>query len=385
MVIGEKEHVESIRQNVRDICKNFPNSYWRELDAVRGYPTDFVNELTRLGMLSVLIPEEYGGAGLGLIEGGAILEEICKSGGNAAACHAQMYTMGIVLRHGSDELKKRFLPQVASGELRLQAFGVTEPDAGSETTKMSTTAVRKGDVYVVNGQKMFISRVQHSDLMVLLARTTPYDELEDKTKGLSAFIVDIRNLPGFDVRPLKLMLNHHSTALFFDNVEIPAENLIGEEGMGFRYVIDTWNAERILVAAEALGDGYWFIDKASSYATQREVFGRPIGANQGVQFPIALSYAHLEAARMVRDRAAELFDAEQPCGAEANMAKLLAADASWEAANACLNTYGGAGFDTEADVERKFRETRLWSIAPVNNNLVLAFIGQRVLGMPRSY
>ncbi len=385
MVIGEKEHVESIRQNVRDICKNFPNSYWRELDAVRGYPTDFVNELTRLGMLSVLIPEEYGGAGLGLIEGGAILEEICKSGGNAAACHAQMYTMGIVLRHGSDELKKRFLPQVASGELRLQAFGVTEPDAGSETTKMSTTAVRKGDVYVVNGQKMFISRVQHSDLMVLLARTTPYDELEDKTKGLSAFIVDIRNLPGFDVRPLKLMLNHHSTALFFDNVEIPAENLIGEEGMGFRYVIDTWNAERILIAAEALGDGYWFIDKASSYATQREVFGRPIGANQGVQFPIALSYAHLEAARMVRDRAAELFDAEQPCGAEANMAKLLAADASWEAANACLNTYGGAGFDTEADVERKFRETRLWSIAPVNNNLVLAFIGQRVLGMPRSY
>ena len=385
MVIGEKEHVESIRQNVRDICKNFPNSYWRELDAVRGYPTDFVNELTRLGMLSVLIPEEYGGAGLGLIEGSAILEEICKSGGNAAACHAQMYTMGIVLRHGSEELKKRFLPQVASGELRLQAFGVTEPDAGSETTKMSTTAVRKGDVYVVNGQKMFISRVQHSDLMVLLARTTPYDDLEDKTKGLSAFIVDIRNLPGFDVRPLKLMLNHHSTALFFDNVEIPAENLIGEEGMGFRYVIDTWNAERILVAAEALGDGYWFIDKASSYASQRQVFGRPIGANQGVQFPIALSYAHLEAARMVRDRAAELFDAEQPCGAEANMAKLLAADASWEAANACLNTYGGAGFDTEADVERKFRETRLWSIAPVNNNLVLAFIGQRVLGMPRSY
>ena len=385
MTTGEKEHVESIRQNVRDICKNFPGKYWRDLDEVRGYPTEFVNELTRLGMLSVLIPEEYGGAGLGLVEGGAILEEICKSGGNAAACHAQMYTMGVLLRHGSDELKRRYLPQVASGDLRLQAFGVTEPDAGSETTKLRTTAVRNGDNYIVNGQKMFISRVQHSDLMVLLARTTPYDELEDKTKGLSAFIVDIRNLPGFDVRPLKLMLNHHSTALFFDNVEIPAENLIGEEGMGFRYVIDTWNAERILVAAEALGDGYWFIDKASSYASQREVFGRPIGANQGVQFPIALSYAHLEAARMVRDRAAELFDAEQPCGAEANMAKLLAADASWEAANACLNTYGGAGFDTEADVERKFRETRLWSIAPVNNNLVLAFIGQRVLGMPRSY
>ncbi|MEI7924880.1 MAG: acyl-CoA dehydrogenase family protein [Chloroflexota bacterium] len=385
MTTGEKEHVESIRQNVRDICKNFPGKYWRDLDEVRGYPTEFVNELTRLGMLSVLIPEEYGGAGLGLVEGGAILEEICKSGGNAAACHAQMYTMGVLLRHGSDELKRRYLPQVASGDLRLQAFGVTEPDAGSETTKLRTTAVRNGDNYIVNGQKMFISRVQHSDLMILLARTTPYDELEDKTKGLSCFVVDLRDLKGLDVRPLKLMFNHHSTALFFDNVEIPAANLIGEEGMGFRYIIDSWNAERILVASEALGDGYWFIDKASSYASTREVFGRPIGANQGVQFPIALAYSHLEAARMVRDRAADLFDAEQPCGAEANMSKLLAADASWEAANACLNTYGGAGFDTETDVERKFRETRLWSIAPVNNNLVLAFIGQRVLGMPRSY
>ncbi len=385
MTTGEKEHVESIRQNVRDICKNFPGKYWRDLDEVRGYPTEFVNELTRLGMLSVLIPEEYGGAGLGLVEGGAILEEICKSGGNAAACHAQMYTMGVLLRHGSDELKRRYLPQVASGDLRLQAFGVTEPDAGSETTKLRTTAVRNGDNYIVNGQKMFISRVQHSDLMILLARTTPYDELEDKTKGLSCFVVDLRDLKGLDVRPLKLMFNHHSTALFFDNVDIPAANLIGEEGMGFRYIIDSWNAERILVASEALGDGYWFIDKASSYASTREVFGRPIGANQGVQFPIALAYSHLEAARMVRDRAADLFDAEQPCGAEANMSKLLAADASWEAANACLNTYGGAGFDTETDVERKFRETRLWSIAPVNNNLVLAFIGQRVLGMPRSY
>ena len=385
MTTGEKEHVESIRQNVRDICKNFPGKYWRDLDEVRGYPTEFVNELTRLGMLSVLIPEEYGGAGLGLVEGGAILEEICKSGGNAAACHAQMYTMGVLLRHGSDELKRRYLPQVASGDLRLQAFGVTEPDAGSETTKLRTTAVRNGDNYIVNGQKMFISRVQHSDLMILLARTTPYDELEDKTKGLSCFVVDLRDLKGLDVRPLKLMFNHHSTALFFDNVDIPAANLIGEEGMGFRYIIDSWNAERILVASEALGDGYWFIDKASSYASTREVFGRPIGANQGVQFPIALAYSHLEAARMVRDRAADLFDAEQPCGAEANMSKLLAADASWEAANACLNTYGGAGFDTETDVERKFRETRLWSIAPVNNNLGLAFIGQRVLGMPRSY
>ena len=378
-------HLDSIRQTVRDICKNYPGSYWRDLDAVRGYPTDFVNELTRLGMLSVLIPEEYGGAGLGVTEGSAILEEICKSGGNAAACHAQMYTMGVLLRHGSDALKQRYLRQVASGDLRLQAFGVTEPDAGSETTKIRTTAVRKGDVYVVNGSKMFISRVEHSDLMVLLARTTPYDELEDKTKGLSCFVLDLRTAKGLDIRPLKLMFNHHSTALFFDNVEIPAENLIGEEGMGFRYIIDSWNAERILVASEALGDGYWFIDKASTYASTREVFGKPIGSNQGVQFPIALAYSHLEAARFVRDRAAELFDAEQPCGAEANMSKLLAADASWEAANACLNTYGGAGFDTEADVERKFRETRLWSIAPVNNNLVLAFIGQRVLGMPRSY
>lgn len=385
MTTEPKAHVQSIRQSVKDICKNFPGSYWRDLDAVRGYPMDFVNELTRLGMLSVLIPEEYGGAGLGVTEGGAILEEICRSGGNAAACHAQMYTMGIVLRHGSPELKQRYLPHIATGDLRLQAFGVTEPDAGSETTKIRTTAVRKGDVYVVNGQKMFISRVQHSDLMVLLARTTPYDELEDKTKGLSAFIVDLREAKGLDIRPLKLMLNHHSTALFFDNVEIPAANLIGEEGAGFRYVIDSWNAERILIAAEAVGDGAWFIDKASAYATQREVFGRPIGANQGVQFPIALAYAHLEAASLMRDRAADLFDAQQPCGPEANMAKLLAADASWEAANACLNTYGGAGFDTEADVERKFRETRLWSIAPVNNNLVLAFIGQRVLGMPRSY
>ena len=385
MTTDTKEHIDSIRQSVRDICKNFPGSYWRGLEDDRLYPTEFVNELTRLGMLSVLIPEEYGGAGLGLNEGGAILEEICKSGANAAACHAQMYTMGVLLRHGSDELKQRYLPQVAAGELRLQAFAVTEPDAGSETTKIRTTAVRKGDNYVVNGQKMYISRVQHSDLMVLLARTTPYDELEDKTKGLSCFILDLRTAKGLDVRPLKLMLNHHSTALFFDNVEIPAENLIGNEGDGFRYIIDSWNAERILIASEALGDGYWFTDKASAYASQREVFGRPIGANQGVQFPIALAYTHLEAARMVRDRAADLFDAEKPCGPEANMSKLLAADASWEAANACLNTYGGAGFDTEADVERKFRETRLWSIAPVNNNLVLAFIGQRVLGMPRSY
>ena len=385
MVTDQVSQVETIRQAVRDVCKDFPGAYWRELDQRHGYPTDFVDQLTKLGWLSVLIPEEYGGAGLGVTEAGAILEEINRSGGNSAACHAQMYTMGVVLRHGSDELKRRYLPDVASGALRLQAFAVTEPDAGSETTRLRTTAVRKGDKYVVNGQKMFISRVEHSDLMVLLARTTPYDDLTDKTGGLSTFLVDLRAVEGLTVRPLNLMLNHHSTALFFDDVEIPAENLIGEEGMGFRYVIDSWNAERILIASEAVGDGYWFIDKATKYASERVVFGRPIGANQGVQFPIALSYAHLEAAALMRSRAAEKFDREESCGAEANMAKLLAADASWEAANACLNTYGGAGFDVEADVERKFRETRLWSIAPVNNNLILAFVGQRVLGMPRSY
>ncbi|MEX2446242.1 MAG: acyl-CoA dehydrogenase family protein [Dehalococcoidia bacterium] len=385
MVTEQASRLETIRQSVRDVCKAFPGSYWRELDRERAYPTAFVDQLTSLGWLSVLIPEEYGGAGLGVTEASAVLEEVNRSGGNSAACHAQMYTMAVVLRHGSEELKQRYLPGIATGDLRLQAFAVTEPDAGSETTRLRTTAVRKGDTYVVNGQKMFISRVEHSDLMVLLARTTPYDELEDKTQGLSAFLIDLREVEGMEVRPLELMLNHHSTALFFDNMEIPADSLIGEEGMGFRYVIDSWNAERILIAAEALGDGYWFIDQASKYASERVVFGRPIGANQGVQFPIAQAYAHLEAASLMRDRAAEKFDRGESCGAEANMSKLLAADASWEAANACLNTFGGAGFDVETDVERKFRETRLWSIAPVNNNLVLAYVGQRVLGMPRSY
>ena len=385
MTTETADQLATIRAAVRDVCKDYPSAYWRALDEHREYPTEFVNKLTELGWLSVLIPEMYGGSGLGITEAGAILEEINRTGGNSAACHAQMYTMGIVLRHGSDELKQRYLPDVASGKLRLQAFGVTEPDAGSETTKIRTMAVRKGDKYVVNGQKMFISRVEHSDLMVLLARTTPYDELEDKTQGLSAFVVDLRTVKGLTVRPLKLMLNHHSTALFFDDMEIPAENLIGEEGKGFRYVIDSWNAERILIAGEALGDGAWFIEKASKYASERVVFGKPIGSNQGVQFPIALAHAHLEAARMMRDQAAAKFDREENCGAEANMSKLLAADASWEAANACLNTSGGAGFDVEADVERKFRETRLWSIAPINNNLVLAYVGQRVLGMPRSY
>jgi acyl-CoA dehydrogenase len=380
------EEQQAIRQAVREICRKYGDRYWRELDRTGGYPEEFVRELTAAGWLAALIPEEYGGAGLGITEASIILEEINRSGGNAAACHAQMYTMGTLLRHGSEEQKRRYLPRIASGELRLQAFAVTEPNAGSETTRIQTTAVRKGDRYIINGQKVFISRVQHSDLMLLLARTTPYDQLTDKTRGLSVFIVDLREAKGaIEVRPLELMVNHHSTELFIDNLEVPAENLIGEEGMGFRYIIDGWNAERILVAAEAIGDGRWFIDRAVSYANQREVFGRPIGANQGIQFPIAQAYAHIEAADLVRYQAATKFDRGERCGAEANMAKLLASEAAWEAANVCLNTYGGYGFAVEYDVERKFRETRLLTIAPVSNNLVLAYLGQHVLGLPRSY
>ncbi|HLH22430.1 MAG TPA: acyl-CoA dehydrogenase family protein [Chloroflexota bacterium] len=378
----------AIQQAVREICRQFPDQYWRELDRTDGYPDEFVKALTDAGWLAVLIPEEYGGAGLGITEASIILEEINRSGGFAAACHAQMYTMGTLLRHGSPEQKQCYLPQVANGELRLQAFAVTEPNAGSETTRLQTTAVRKGDHYVVNGQKVFISRVLQSDLMLLLARTTPYDELQDKTRGLSVFIVDLRDARAqgsIDVRPLELMLNHHSTELFIDNLEIPVENRIGEEGMGFRYIIDGWNAERILVAAEAIGDGRWFVDRARKYASEREVFGRPIGANQGVQFPIARAYGHVEAADLVRYQAASLYDRGERCGAEANLAKLLASEAAWEAANACLDTHGGYGFAAEYDVERKFRETRLLTVAPVSNNLVLAYIGQHVLGMPRSY
>ncbi|HWP29082.1 MAG TPA: acyl-CoA dehydrogenase family protein [Chloroflexota bacterium] len=380
------EEQQAIRQAVREICRKYGDRYWRELDRTGGYPEEFVRELTAAGWLAALIPEEYGGAGLGITEASIILEEINRSGGNAAACHAQMYTMGTLLRHGSEEQKRRYLPRIASGELRLQAFAVTEPNAGSETTRIQTTAVRKGDRYIINGQKVFISRVQHSDLMLLLARTTPYDQLTDKTRGLSVFIVDLREAKGaIEVRPLELMVNHHSTELFIDNLEVPVENLIGEEGMGFRYIIDGWNAERILVAAEAIGDGRWFIDRAVSYANQREVFGRPIGANQGIQFPIAQAYAHIEAADLVRYQAATKFDRGERCGAEANMAKLLASEAAWEAANVCLNTHGGYGFAVEYDVERKFRETRLLTIAPVSNNLVLAYLGQHVLGLPRSY
>ena len=377
---------EQIRGEIRRVCKEFPDGYWREVDHDKAYPEAFVRKLSELGWLAALIPEEYGGTGLGITEASIILEEINRSGGVATACHAQMYTMGTLLRHGNEEQKKRYLPKIATGELRLQAFGVTEPNAGSESTKIETTALRQGEKYLINGQKIFISRVLQSDLMLLLARTTPYDELQDKTRGLSVFIVDLREAKGkLEIKPLDLMINHHTNALFFDNVEVPLENLIGQEGMGFRYIIDGWNAERILVAAEAIGDGRWFVERAARYANERVVFGRPIGSNQGVQFPIAKAYANIEAADLVRYQAATKFDRKEKCGAEANLAKYLASEAAWEAANACLTTHGGYGFAAEYDVERKFRETRLLSVAPVSNNLVLAYLGQHVLGMPKSY
>src|SRR5688572_1261263 len=377
---------QQIRDEIKKVCQEFPDAYWREIDGKKEYPEAFVRKLSELGWLAALIPEEFGGTGLGITEASLILEEINHSGGVATACHAQMYTMGTLLRHGNNEQKKRYLPQIATGELRLQAFGVTEPDAGSETTKLQTTAVRKGDKYLINGQKIFISRVLQSDLMLLLARTTPYDELDDKTRGLSVFIVDLReNKNKLEVKPLDLMINHHTNQLFFDNVEVPVENLVGQEGMGFRYIIDGWNAERILVAAEAIGDGRWLVERAAKFASERIVFGRAIGSNQGIQFPIAQAYAQIEAADLVRFQAATKFDRKEKCGAEANMAKLLASEAAWAAANACLTTHGGYGFAAEYDVERKFRETRLLTIAPVSNNLVLAYLGQHVLGMPKSY
>ena len=380
------ETLGDIRMAVRDVCKKYDGAYWRGLDREGAYPEAFVRELTELGWLSALIPEEYGGGGMSVTEASVVLEEINYSGGDSAACHAQMYIMGTILRHGSDAQKARYLPGIASGELRLQAFAVTEPDAGSETTRISTTAVRKGDRYVVNGQKTFISRVAQSDLMLLLARTTPYDELSNKTEGLSVFVVDMREAGGqLTVQPIDMTFNRHTNQLFFDNLEVPVENLIGEEGKGFRYIIDSWNVERILIASEAIGDARFFIERASTYASERVVFGRPIGANQGVQLPIALAHAHTEAANLMRFDAAAKFDRGEKCGTEANMAKLLASEAAWEAGNACLNTYGGYGFAREYDIERKFRETRLYMTAPVNNNLVLAYLGQNVLGMPRSY
>jgi acyl-CoA dehydrogenase len=381
-----QEARQSIREEVRRLCQDFPDAYWQDVDKHEKYPQEFVDALTSSGYLAALIPEEYGGAGLGITEASIILEEINHCGGNSATCHAQMYTMGTLLRHGSAEQKKRYLPKIAAGELRLQAFAVTEPNAGSETTRIETRAVRKGDRYIVNGQKIFISRALYSDLMLLLARTTPYEELKDKTQGLSVFIVDMREPKGkLDIQPLDLMVNHHTTTVWFEDLEIPEENRIGEEGKGFRYIIDGWNAERILVASESIGDGRWFTERASKYASNRVVFGRPIGANQGIQFPIAKAYAHVEAASLMRDTAASKFDRGEKCGAEANMAKLLASEAAWEAADVCMSTYGGYGFARDYDVERKFRETRLLVAAPVSNNMVLAFLGQNVLGMPKSY
>src|ERR687892_342332 len=375
----------ALRAGVTEICKRYPGEYWRDLDSRREYPEKFVNELTQAGYLACLIPPEFGGAGLGIREGGLILETIHANGGSASAVHAQMYIMGTVLRHGSEAQKQAYLPKIATGELRLQAFGVTEPDAGSDTTQLKTTAARRGDRYVVNGRKMFISRAMQSDLMLLLARTTSVEQVKRRTEGLSVFLIDIRGLKGLEIRPLRMMMNHSTNALFFDDVEIPADSLVGEEGRGFHYILSGMNAERILVASESIGDGRWFTDKAVAYSRQRVIFGKPIGVNQGVQFPIAKAHTAVEAAALMRDKAATLFDAGEPCGAEANMAKLLAADAAWEAANACIDCYGGYGNAAGHDIERKFRECRLYKTAPVNNNLVLAYVGEHVLGMPRSY
>ncbi len=375
-----------LREPVRDLCARFDTQYW--LDAERaGYPEAFVDALTQAGWLAALIPEEYGGAGLGLTEASVILEEINRSGANSGACHAQMYIMGTLLRHGSQKQKAHYLPRIASGELRLQSFGVTEPTTGSDTTRLKTTAVRRGDSYVINGQKVWTSRLQHSDLLLLLARTTPLADVRKKTEGLSTFLVDLRTIDRsrMTVRPIQNMVGHETNEVFFDDLEIPASSLVGQEGQGFRYVLDGMNAERILIAAECVGDGYWFTERSSRYAGERVVFDRPIGQNQGVQFPIARAYVNVRAADLMRYEAAALFDAGQPCGAEANMAKLLAADASWEAANACLQTHGGFGFAAEYDIERKFRETRLYQVAPISTNLILSFVGEKVLGMPRSY
>jgi alkylation response protein AidB-like acyl-CoA dehydrogenase len=375
----------ALKAGVAEICKRYPGEYWRDLDAKREYPEAFVNELTRAGYLGALIPQEFGGAGLPIMDGALILQTIHENGGNAAACHAQMYIMGTLLRHGSEAQKKQYLPKIATGELRLQAFGVTEPNAGSDTMMLQTTAIRKGDRYVVNGQKMFISRAMQSDLMLLLARTTPRDQAKKRGEGLSVFLFDIRNLPGFEIRPLRMMMNHSTNALFFDNMEIPATALIGQEGKGFSYILDGMNAERILVASDSLGDARWFTEKAVAYAGQRVIFGRPIGANQGVQFPIAKAHVNIEAADLMRTKAARMFDAGIPCGPEANMAKYLASEAAIEAGNACIDCHGGYGFAEEYDIERKFRESRLYRAAPINNNLVIAYVGEHVLGMPRSY
>ncbi len=379
-----EDHAE-IREEVRKLCARFPGEYWRKLDAERGYPTEFVNALTEAGYLSVLIPEEYGGSGLGISAAAAILETIQAEGCNGAACHAQMYTMGTILRHGSPEQKQRYLPKIASGELRLQAFGVTEPGSGTDTTALRTTARRTNEGYVVNGQKIWTSRAEHSDLMLLLARTMPRDQVAKKTEGLSTFIVDMKAVQGLTIRPIRTMMNHNSCEVFFYEMRIPADSLLGEEGRGFRYILDGMNAERLLIAAECIGDAKWFTAKSTAYANERRVFNRPIGQNQGIQFPIARAYAQMRAAElMVRD-GLERFEAGLPCGEQANMAKMLAAEASWAAGEACIQTHGGFGFAEEYDVERKFRETRLYQVAPISTNLILSYVAEHVLGMPRSY
>jgi acyl-CoA dehydrogenase len=381
---GIDEEYESIRTEVRRLCDKYGNEYWRGLEPDR-YPAEFVDELTRQGWLGALIPEEYGGGGLPLRGACVVLEEIAASGGNPSACHAQMYIMGTLLRHGTDEQKRRYLPAIASGDLRLQAFGVTEPVAGSETARIRTRAERVPEGWRINGQKIWTSRALYSDLMIVLARTTPYEDVAKKTDGMSVFLVDLREATGITIRPIPTMMNHNTTEVFFDDVVVPADALVGQEGMGFRHILDGMNAERILIASECIGDGRFFLDRAVAYANTREVFGRPIGANQGVQFPLAKAYASLSAADLMRKKAADLFDAGKPCGTEANMSKLLASEASWAAANACLDTHGGFGFAAEYDIERKFRETRLYQVAPLNNNLILAYVGQNVLGLPRSY
>ncbi|MDL9998551.1 acyl-CoA dehydrogenase family protein [Variovorax sp. J22P240] len=378
---------QDIRDAVRDLCAQFPNEYFRKVDEARAYPAEFVDALTKAGWMAALIPQEYGGSGLGLTEASVIMEEINRAGGNSGACHGQMYNMGTLLRHGSEAQKRQYLPKIASGDLRLQSMGVTEPSTGTDTTKIKTTAVKKGDRYVINGQKVWISRIQHSDLMILLARTTPLAEVKKKSEGMSIFIVDLREAigNGLIVRPILNMVNHETNELFFENLEIPAENLIGEEGQGFKYILDGLNAERTLIAAECIGDGYWFIDKVTAYTKERVVFGRPIGQNQGVQFPIAEAFIEIEAADLMRYEACRRFDAHEPCGAQANMAKYLAAKASWEAANACLQFHGGFGFAAEYDVERKFRETRLYQVAPISTNLILSYVAEHMLGLPRSF
>ena len=385
--IPKPDQYQEMREALRDLCRSFDSAYWQKIDHERGYPEAFVDAMTKAGWLAALIPEEYGGSGLGLAEASVIMEEINLSGGNSGSCHGQMYNMGTLLRHGSEAQKKLYLPKIATGELRLQSMAVTEPTTGTDTTKLKTTAVKKGDKYVVNGQKVWISRIQHSDLMILLARTTPLGEVKRKSEGMSIFIVNLANAigQGMEVRPIANMVNHETNEVFFDNLEIPAENLIGTEGQGFKYILDGLNAERVLIAAECIGDAYWFIDRARRYANDRVVFDRPIGKNQGIQFPIADSYIETEAANLMRFKACELFDNHQPCGPEANMAKYLAAKASWEAANVCLQTHGGFGFANEYDVERKFRETRLYQVAPISTNLIYSYIAEHVLGLPRSF